>query len=419
MFALVDCNNFYASCERVFQPNLNGKPIVILSNNDGCVIARSNEAKKLGIKMGALAHTNEEFFKKNNVHVFSSNYALYGDMSARVMKILSEAAPEIEIYSIDEAFLNFGNAPFVDYDVFGKELREKILRATGLPVSIGFAESKVLSKLANRIAKKYDIRTGNVYAIDSIYKHNKALQWLPVEDIWGIGRQLAIRLKTIGVLNAKQFTDLNDQWVKKEMTVQGLRLKHELLGKSMLILEKEKVKQNIACTRSFEENYTELSDIQERVSTFAFVCAEKLRKQNSNCNAIMVFIHTNEHRDDLAQYSKNIIIKLPFPSSSAIVLNKYALQGLSYIFKQGYSYKKAGVIVMDISPDNAEQIGLFENNNPKHKPLMKAIDALNMKLGNHKVRIAMQSAGRIWKMRQTHLSLRYTTKFKEIISIHN
>ena len=418
MFALVDCNNFYVSCERLFRPDLNGKPVVVLSNNDGCVISRSNEAKALGIPMGAPAFEYEALFRKHGVEVFSSNYALYGDMSHRIMQMLAAACPETEVYSIDEAFMLFGTTPPADYQTYGSTLRKSILRATGIPVSIGFAGSRALSKLANRIAKTFAEKTANVYAIDTDLKREKALKWLTVRDIWGVGRQHAERLLNIGVSNAYQFTQLSDQWVRNEMSVVGLRLKHELQGTSLMPPIQDKTKKQIACTRSFEENYSELQQLSERVSTYASVCAEKLRRQNSNCNALMVFIHTNEHRKDQAQYSRNIIMPLPYPSNSALELNRFALQALKRIFIKGYQYKKAGVVAMELTPADTGQMRLFGNSDPRHQPLMQAVDHLNALHGMQKVRLAAQAPGRIWKMKQSHKSPHYTTRFKDIINVH-
>ena len=418
MFALVDCNNFYASCERVFRPDLNGKPIVVLSNNDGCVIARSDEAKALGIPMGAPAFQYESTFKQHHIQVFSSNYALYGDMSARVMQLLREASPEIEIYSIDEAFVLFNDMPKdFDFNAYGKQLRQHILKSTGIPVSIGFAPTKTLAKLANRISKKFAKTTGNVYAIDTAEKRQKALKWLPIEDVWGIGHRHSKRLKHIGVHKAFDFTNLNDAWVKKEMAIIGLRLKHELLGRSSLGLELPQKKQSIATTRSFDFMMSEYEQVLERVSTFAFSCSEKLRAQKSNCNAIMVFIHTNEHRKDLPQYSRNIVVPLPIPSNSGFDLVKYAGKGLSMIFQEGFQYKKAGVVVMDITPQHIEQTNLFEQKDERHPLLMSTVDQLNKRLGKHKVRLAAQAPGRTWRMKQERLSPNYTTCLSDIINI--
>lgn len=418
MFALVDCNNFYASCERVFRPDLIGKPVVVLSNNDGCVIARSNEAKAVGVPMGAPAFEHEELFKKHNVHVFSANFALYGDMSQRVMNILSEYTPEIEIYSIDEAFLKLQGFEKFNLQTYGQEMQRKVVKWTGISISVGIAPTKALAKVANRVAKKFSDKTNSVYLIDSEEKRIKALKWLKIEDVWGIGRQHAKRLKAINVNTAFDFTQLNDLWVKKNLSIVGLRLKHDLQGIPTLDLEILQPKKNIATTRSFEKNYTGFEQLNERVTTFAVSCAEKLRKQKSCCNSMMVFIHTNGHRHDLPQYSRNIVVKLPFPTNSSIELAKFANQALGKIFRKGFYYKKAGVIVMDFSQENQKQLKIFENSNAKHVPLMRAIDKINASFGQHKIKLASQDLRKVWKMKQEKLSPRYTTNLNEIITIH-
>ena len=417
MFALVDCNNFYASCERVFRPDLNGKPIVVLSNNDGCVIARSNEAKALGIPMGAPAFHHQEVFDKNGVNVFSANFGLYGDMSTRVMSILSTYTPKMEIYSIDEAFLDFDGFERYDLQTLGSRMRHEVHKGTGIPVSVGFAPTKALAKVANHIAKKFPERTGGVYLMDSEEKRIKALKWIKVEDVWGIGRQHSKKLIYMGIKTAYDFIQLPDGWVKKNMSVVGLRLKRELQGERTLELEDMKRKQNIATTRSFDRMYTTLEELNERVITFAVTCAEKLRQQNSCCQAVMVFIHTNFYREDLAQCSKNMVLKLPYPTSSSSELAKFAKEALEHIFVKGYSYKKAGVILMDIVPERPSQLNLFEHANPKHRALMKAIDRVNADFGPHKIMLAAQDPARRWKMKQEKLSPRYTTKLEDIITI--
>lgn len=418
MFALIDCNNFYASCERVFQPKLKNKPIVVLSNNDGCVIARSNEAKKLGIPMGAVAFEYKRIFEQNNINVFSSNYALYGDMSNRVMTLLRDFSPDIEIYSIDEAFLKFdGFEKWFDFNTYGNQIRYKVTKGTGIPISVGIAPTKALSKVANKIAKKFPERTQNVYVIDTEDKRIKALKWLPIEDVWGIGYRHAKRLKKINVNTAYDFTQLTEDWVKTNMSIVGLRLYKELKGIPCLELEDVQPKKNIATTRSFDKTYEDKAYIQERVSTFAVTCAEKLRKQNSNCNALMVFIHTNGFRKDLPQYGRNVVVKLPYPTNSSIDIAKYATIGLDKIYKKGYQYKKAGVIVMDITPEESKQINLFENSNEKHQPLMSIMDKINKSIGMTKVKLASQDIGRTWKMKQEKLSPRFTTRIAEIIKI--
>jgi len=418
MFALIDCNNFYASCERVFRPELNGVPIVVLSNNDGCVIARSNEAKALGITMGAPAFTFEKDFEEKGIKVFSSNYALYGDMCSRVMDILRTFCPSVEVYSIDEAFLCFDGFGHFDLQKLGEQMRQQVTKGTGIPISVGFAPTKALAKVANKIAKKYQAVTGGVHVIDNDFKLEKAIKWTRIEDVWGIGRQHAKRLNALGVYTALDFTKMNQGWVQKNMSIVGLRLQHELAGKRRLELEEEKKKQNIATTRSFDKNYTEFSDVHERVITFAVTCAEKLRMQDSCCNEIMVFVHTNSFREDQPQYAKNVVIKLPYPTNSGIELAKFATEGLRKIFKFGYGYKKAGVIAMEITPANYGQRMIFENSDQRHGPLFAVVDQLNKALGNQKIKLASQDLGRTWKMKQERLSPRYTTRLDEIITIH-
>ena len=418
MFALVDCNNFYASCERVFNPKLDEKPIVILSNNDGCVISRSNEAKAIGIPMGAPAFKYNSIFKKNKVHVFSSNFPLYGDMSSRVMSILAKYTPNIEIYSIDEAFLEFKGFENYNLEEYGKEIRKTILKWTGIPVSIGFAPTKALAKVANRISKKFDDKTGGVYAINSKEKKEKALKWLKIEDVWGIGFKHAKRLKKYKIYKASDFINLPDDWVRKQMSVVGLRLKKELKGESLLSLEESRSpKKAIATTRSFEKNITDFEDLKERVSTFSICCSEKLRNQKSNCNSIYVFVKSNRHQKNKLQYRNGIVMTLPYGSNSSITISKYAVEGLKKIYKKKIEYKKAGVIVMGLVPNNRTQLNIFEKENPKHQALMKTLDFIAKKEGPSKVKLASQDLKRIWKMKQTKLSSRYTTELNETILI--
>ena len=418
MFALIDCNNFYASCERVFQPSLRGKPIVVLSNNDGCVIARSNEAKTIGIKMGALAFECKELFEKYKVHVFSSNYALYGDMSNRVMQLLSTFSPDIELYSIDEAFLKLqGFEHNFDLRNYALDMRKKVTQGTGIPISIGIAATKTLAKVASKIAKKFAQQIDNIHIINSEELRIKALKWLPVEDIWGIGKQHAKKLKAINIHTAFDFTMLPGSWIKKNLSIVELRLQKELLGTPCLEIENLANKKNIATTRSFEENYTDYEKIKERVCTFAVTCAEKLRSQHSCCNSILVFIHTNGYRKDLPQYSRSIVLKLPFPTNSSIEITKFAVMALDKIYKKEYAYKKAGVIVMDFSPQNISQIMLFENSNPKHILLMQTMDSINRQFGTKKIKLASQDLKKTWKMKQEKLSPNYTTQISEVLKI--
>ena len=416
MFALIDCNNFFVSCERVFRPDLAGKAVVVLSNNDGCVIARSNEAKALGVPMGAPVFKYEEFLKQNSVHIFSANFPLYGDMSHRVMSILSDYTPDIEIYSIDECFLKLEGFKRLNLLNYGNDMRRKVGKWTGIPISVGIAPTKSLAKVANRIAKKYPEKTNGVYIIDSEEKRIKALKWLKINNVWGIGRQHSKFLNAISVKTAFNFINLNDQFVKQKMSVMGLRLKRDLQGKPTLNFETQ-AKKNISTTRTFESHYTEFDQLKERITTFAVSCAEKLRKQKSCCNSLMVFIRTNKHRKDLSQYRPNIFVQLPFATNSNIEISEFAVQALKSIYKSGYAYKRAGVILQDFIPENMIQTHLFNNRDERHVPLMKAIDQLNFRLGKQKVKLASQDQKRVWKMKQASLSPRYTTDINDIITI--
>lgn len=418
VFGLVDCNNFYASCERIFQPSLEGKPIAILSNNDGCVIARSNEAKALGLPMGAPAHQYNSFFNQHNVKVFSSNYPLYGDMSRRVMDVLKQFTPLVEVYSIDEAFLQFEGFEHYDLEEYARQIRKRVRKWTGMPVSIGLGPSKALAKVANRVAKKFADRTGGIYVIDSEEKRIKALKWLAIGDVWGIGHRHNKRLVLRQVRTAFDFTQLSDAWVRKEMSVVGLRLKHDLLGKSSIPLEMIAApKKAIATTRSFESLIDDYQELRERVSTFANLCAEKLRQQNSRCYALVVFARSNPFMPDLPQYRNSTMISLPFATNSSLTLSKTALHGLDLIYKSGISYKKAGVIVTGIVPEDAYQMTLFTYENPKHQALMQCIDYLHKRFGPHKIKIANQDLNRTYKMKQAHLSPRYTTDVRDVIRV--
>lgn len=421
MYALVDCNNFYASCERVFNPTLNGKPVVVLSNNDGCVIARSNEAKDLGIPMGAPAFEYENNFRINKINVFSSNYALYADMSNRVMTILKSYCPDIEIYSIDESFLLFKGFDNYDLVKYAQEIKQKIYTITKIPVCIGIAPTKALAKVANRIAKKFPKHHNGVYMIDSKEKINKALKWLKCEDIWGIGRRLAKRLAYISCHTAWGFTRLQDEYIRRNFSIVELRLKKELLGESVLRLDEVQRKKSIATTRSFEKTINDYENLKERVSTFAVSCAEKLRKEQSKCNIITVFVMTNRFDEKQSFVSNSLSTTLDFDSNSSIVLSKTALFLLDKLVPaEGKvpDYKKAGVIVSAITPDNQAQMNLFHTESPKHKALMSVMDKLNASYGDHMLKLASQDVRRKWKMKQERLSPCYTTRFTDILNVY-
>ena len=418
MFALVDCNNFYVSCERVFQPRLENSPVVILSNNDGCVISRSNEAKTLDIPMGAPAFKYLNIFKKEKVNVFSSNYPLYGDMSQRIMKILSMHTPNIEIYSIDEAFLDFRGFKYCDLEKEAFLLKQKIKRWTGIPVSIGIAPTKALAKIANKIAKKYVHKTKGVYLIKSEKQISNALKWTKVEDIWGVGRQYKKLLIKNSITTANDFCELPDQWVKKNMSILGLRLKKDLKGFSCIGLDEENPdKKSIATTRSFKEVIKKYWELEERIVTYASICSRKLRYQNSNCKSVMVFIRTSSHLPIDQQYYNSSLVNLPNPTNSAITIAKYANMGLRRIFKKSINYKKAGVILTDLTPSNSKQLNLFQNTGNTHGNLMKTIDRIHLKFGENLLKLGNQDLDQTWKMRQEYLSSRYTTDVRDIIKV--
>lgn len=418
MYALVDCNNFYASCERVFQPQLNGKPIVILSNNDGCIISRSYEAKDLGIPMGAPEFKIRNELKQKNIHVFSSNYALYGDLSNRVMKILEAFTPNVEVYSIDEAFLNFDGMRISNYHDYGIQMKKRIQKWLSIPICVGFAETKALSKVANKIAKKYQERTQGVYIIDTEEKRIKALKWTKIEDVWGIGFRLTKKMQAKNILTAHDFTlPHNESFIKKEMGVVGIRLRMELLGESVLEMEEPKDKKNIAVTRSFDGNITTFSEMKERVSTFATVCAEKLRKQNSCCYGVILYLRKDKYKVEKDRYNFYKLETLPFASNSNITLSSVAVKMLQEIFEEGEIYKKAGIIVTQIIPQDQKQFNLFEEENPKHQKLMEVIDDFHKKTGERKIRLGNQDLQRTWKMKQDHLSRKYTSDFKQILEV--
>lgn len=413
MFGLVDCNNFYASCERVFNPSLNGKPIVVLSNNDGCVIARSNEAKALGIKMGVPAYQIKDLVKKHDIAVFSSNYVLYGDMSGRVMSMLADIAPKIEIYSIDEAFINIDGIQ--DLQSLGLKIVNQVTRGTGIPVSVGIAPTKTLAKLANKFAKKHPAYN-RLCIINTEEKRIKALQLTDIVDVWGIGRRQAEKLEKQGVKTAYDFTQLPGSWVRKNMTVTGERTWKELRGISCIDMESAPpAKKQICTSRSFGKMVEDIDTMSEAIATHASTCAKKLRQQKSYAMSLMVFIHTNNFREDLPQYWKNTIIKLPVPTNDTLEIVHYALEGLKSIYMPGYQYKKAGVIITEIV--TSAQLGLFDTvDREKREKLMQAIDKVN---GEHKhlVKLAVQGNGRDWKLKQEQLSKRYTTDINEVLTI--
>lgn len=417
MYGLCDCNNFYASCERVFRPELNGRPVVVLSNNDGCVIARSNEAKKLGIGMGDPYFKIRELLKRNNVAVFSSNFVLYGDMSRRVMSLLKKFVPATEVYSIDEAFLDFTGMDESRLDELGREIARTVRCHTGIPVSIGIAPTKTLAKIASKLCKQYPKLEGCCF-MHRPEDIEKVLRKFPIEDVWGIGRRYARMLKANGVDTAWDFTRLTPEWVRKRMSVVGLRMWKELRGEACIGFEQAPAdKKQIATTRTFARDMTDYAELHRSVAQYAAACGEKLRAQNSVCAEIAVFILTNRHKENLPQYYESQLLKLSVPTDSMLELTRYASRLLRRIYRKGYAYKRAGVILSDIRSKTGTQRDMFDaTDRDKHDRLMKTVDGLNAAFGRHKI-VTAAAGGEFFKMNREHLSNRYTTDWDGIIRV--
>ncbi len=391
MYALIDCNNFFVSCERTLDKSLIDQPVVVLSNNDGCIVSRSNEAKALGIPMGAPVFKYKELFKQYGVKSFSAKFELYNFRSQQVMNVIKEYAPDFEAYSIDEAFLDLsGFEKYINIYEHSKKLRAEILEASEIPTSIGIAPSKTLAKIANRIVKKFPAQfPDGVYIMDTTEKIEKALKWLDIGDVWGIGRKLTIKMQDAGVYKAYDLLKKPEMWIQKQMGIHGIRMVNEMKGIRQLEIEEPSAKKSIAVTRSFMEMIKDKTELQERVEMFAHTCAEKLRRQNSCCKMITVFVRTNRFRKDLPEYYNGITMPLPNPSSSSIILAKAATQIFEQLFLEGFQYKKAGVIVSDFVPENERITSLFDVDlDQKHLPIMKTMDRLNRKYGKDKIRLA-------------------------------
>lgn len=419
MYSLVDCNNFFASCERVFQPNLRNVPIVVLSNNDGCVVARSNEAKALGIPMGEPVFKLTHLIEQHGIAVFSSNYSLYGDMSHRVMTILSQFVEDMEIYSIDEAFLSLKGFENYNLEEYGRNIVRTVTKGTGIPVSMGIAPTKTLAKVASKFAKKYKGYNG-VCLIDTEEKRIKALKQFEIGDVWGIGRRYQKKLEYHSVRTAFDFTQKSESWVRNMMTVVGVRTWKELKGIPAIELEKVAPdKQTICTSRSFGEMIEDFDTLMESVANFTASCARKLRTQRSCAGMIQVFIYTNRFREDLPQYYNSQIINLPTATSDVTELIHYARLALKNIYKKGYQYKKAGVIVMDIVPGNSVQQNLFnERDRIKHEKVLEVLDGIHKKYGTRLLKVAAQGTGKRWALKSEYLSKQYTTNPDDFIEIY-
>lgn len=419
MFGIIDCNNFYASCERAFNPSLNGRPVVVLSNNDGSVIARSNEAKALGIEMGCPAFQIATYMKSCGVVPFSSNYTLYGDMSERVVAAIASMVQHYEVYSIDECFIDLsGYEAFTpDPYEYAYMIQQRVRRWTGIPVSIGIAPTKTLAKVANRRAKKNPLY-GGLYMIKSEKDIKKALDGFDIADLWGIGRQYVKKLKALGCEDALHFSQQSEAWVAKNMTVQGLRLLKELNGQPCYDLELVPDRKKAMCTaKSFGELTTSKEVVSEALANYAANCARKLRKEGSIANLLTVFLHTNQHRAQDKQYYGIKTIHLPKATSYTPELVAYALKALGLIWQQGYNYKKVGCIVSGLQPEEHRQAQLFSDIDwEKEQKAMEALDQINSWYGKDKLRVAAQGYERKWKMNQERLSPCYTTRWSDLIT---
>ncbi|WP_143882851.1 Y-family DNA polymerase [Chryseobacterium binzhouense] len=403
MYALVDCNNFFVSCERTLDPSLEDKPVVVLSNNDGCVVSRSKEAKDLGIPMAAPAFKYKELFKKHDVKCFSAKFELYNFKSQEVIRISRSyvGKNDYEIYSIDELFLDLRSFKYVDISEYCLKLKEEIKLKTHIPVSIGIAPTKTLCKIANRIVKKDPERFNGVFILDTPEKIEKALKWLNIGDVWGIGRRLAVKMHDNGVYKAWDLLQKPEMWVRKIMGIHGVRMVNELKGIRQLELGTPSAKKSIAVTRSFMEMLTKKEDVRERVETFGMYCSERLRKQNTCCKMVTVFLQTNRFRKDLPEYRNAKTQILPNPTNSSILIGRVVNDLFESIFEEGFHYKKAGVIVNDFVPEDQRLINLFEEDTQnQHLPVMKAMDAMNKKYGKDKVRLGSMSGENTWGRKQ-------------------
>ena len=412
--ALVDCNSFYVSCERLFNPKIQKKAVVVLSNNDGCVISRSREAKDLGIKMGEPYFKVKDLVKRNKVEVYSSNYALYGDISRRVMKVLKTFSPKVEIYSIDEAFIDLSFIDEKGAEDYGREIRSRVLKWTGIPTSVGIASTKTLSKVANHIAKKE--KAGVIYLNTNI---DERLKKFPIEDVWGVGKQLSKFYHKNNISNAYDLKNVSNTWVKKGTNVLGAKTAMELRGIPCIDLQIDQEKRKNCCvSRSFGRKVKDLNELEESVITHCLNAAEKIRADDQIAKTITVFIRTSPFDKNKRYYSNSKTIDLAIPTSNSIELIKNAVKALTDIYKYGYAYQKAGIILSGLKDANQNDQNLLtpllEN---KSKKLMKAIDYTNTKYGRYAISIAQAGLSKGWKMRREHSSKIDTASFDSLPKI--
>jgi DNA polymerase V len=416
--ALLDCNNFYASCERVFDASIKRKPVVVLSNNDGCVVARSEEAKQIGVTMGAPLFKVESLLAENDAEIFSSNYALYGDMSSRVMNLLENFTSEVEIYSIDEAFLSL-EPRRNSLDNLAHSIREKIYKWTGIPVSIGIAETKVLAKIANRRAKKSELREQGVLNLYRSHKTEPILKETKVDDVWGIGYRSGLKLRTNNIFNAWQLRETDNRFIRKLLTVVGARIALELRGVKCLPFEQVQTKKHsITCSRSFGQTVSNYELIKEAVLYFLTRACEKMRKHNLAANAVTVFIGTDRFRPVPEAYTQSATYSSVYPSDINQEIQEWTIKTLERIFEPGFEYRKAGIILSGLVPSENLTKRLYDDGRfQKQHNLMKAIDEINQKFGKDTVRFGSVKTTGDWKMKQTRKSRNYTTNWNELLLV--
>ena len=418
MFALADCNNFFASCERVFRPDLQGKPVIVLSSNDGCAIARSNEAKALGIKMGAPFFKIRDLVEKHGVAVFSGNMALYGNMSQRVRWVLEEFAPAVEVYSIDEAFLDLRGISNIDFDAYAKEISARCWKMTSIPVSVGIAPTKTLAKIASKLCKQYPKLRGGCY-MHRPQDIEKVLRKYPIEDVWGIGRKSAAKLQARYVKTAYDFTQMPEAAVQKMMGITGVRTWKELQGVPCIEFEDGfEAKQSICVSRSFSSEIYDVRELQEQIANFASTMAEKLRKQGSVAREVAVFAYTNRFKENLPQTHSSTLISFPTPTSEQRTIVARTVAATLELFKNGYGYKKAGVIATGIMNESDIVQSLFDNNEASEKEhrITTALDAINRTYGDGTLKLAVQGSGRI-KSTSEKQSPHYTTRWSDLPTV--
>lgn len=408
--ALVDCNSFYVSCERLFKPSLIKKPVIVLSNNDGCIISRSSEAKDLGIKMGEPYFKAKKIITKSNVHVFSSNYSLYGDISRRVMKTLKHFAPEMEIYSIDEAFLNLSIVPDNEILQFGKKIRDTVLRWVGIPTSIGIATTKTLSKIANHIAKK---EKSGVVSLVNKKNIDCILEKIEIRDVWGVGRQLSKFYINNGIFNANQLKNISNNWIKKNSNVLGSRTAMELRGASCISLKITQSKRKSCCvSRSFGKKVERLQELKESITNHCLNAAEKIRSESLLTKSITIFIRTSPFQKMEIHYSNSKTIDFPIATDNSIEIVKSAILGLKLIFKKGYKYQKSGIILSGLYESKSYNNNLFSSTKDKKtKDLMRSIDYTNFRYGRSTLSLAVALSKKKWKTKKQYFSKIDTTNF--------